>query len=94
MQGDLTGAKALFERAITIGEAAFELNHPQVAIFASNLGNVLSEQGDLAGAKALFERALQIFREFLGDDHPLTKRVQKNLEIIEEELKTRSRERQ
>ncbi|HJQ22932.1 MAG TPA: FxSxx-COOH system tetratricopeptide repeat protein [Blastocatellia bacterium] len=86
-QGDLNGAKALYQRALTIDEAVYGPDHPAVAIDINNLGGLLREQGNLASAKALFERSLRIFREFLGDAHPLTKMAQKNLEIVDEELK-------
>ncbi len=86
-QGDLDGAKALFERALAISEAALGLNHPDVAFLLNNLGMLLQEQGDFAGVKPLLERALQIFREFLGDDHPNTKTVQNNLHLLEEKIK-------
>ena len=42
--------KQLFERALTIGEAAFGPDHPEVATAVNNLGGVLRELGDLAGA--------------------------------------------
>ncbi|MSS71418.1 MAG: tetratricopeptide repeat protein [Candidatus Latescibacteria bacterium] len=44
------------------------------------LGQVLQALGDLPGAKAATGRALRIFREFLGEDHPHTVLVRKNLE--------------
>jgi Tfp pilus assembly protein PilF len=86
-QGDLADAKIYLERAIAIDEMTFGPNHPNVARDINNLGFVLQEQGDLTGAKALYERSVQILREFLGDDHPTTKITQKNLEMLEEELK-------
>ena len=85
-QGELENAKALFERALAIDEAALGPNHPDVAIDLNNLGGVLRAQGDLAGAKSLFERALQIFQNFLGAQHPNTKIVQKNLNSINQVL--------
>ena len=86
-QGDLDGAKALYERAIAIDEAALGPNHPDIAIDLNNLGGVLRAQGDLVGTKTLLDRALRIFREFLGDDHPNTKKVQNNLRLLEEKMK-------
>ena len=56
--GDLAGARAAFERALAIDEAAFGPDHPNVAIRVNNLGMVLQDMGDLAGARAAFERAL------------------------------------
>jgi hypothetical protein len=78
----LEGARKCFERALSIDEAAFGPNHPNVAIRVNNLGSVLKVLGDLKGAKKCCERALKIFREFLGDDHPNTVMVRENLESL------------
>ena len=37
---------------------------------------------DLEGARGHYERALAIFRQFLGEDHPKTRLVRKNLESL------------
>jgi tetratricopeptide (TPR) repeat protein len=65
-------------------------DHPNVAIDFNNLGNVLWDhgrrQGDLGKlqeARKLYERALKIFRTRLGDDHPQTKIVRRNLEYLD-----------
>ena len=80
--GDLPGAKAHYERALTIDEAAYGPDHPQVATDVNNLGGVLRDLGDLAGARACLERALAIYRQFLGEDHPKTKLVRDNLAAL------------
>ena len=67
---DYAGAKAAFERALKIDEAAFGPDHPSVAIRVNNLGSVLKDLGDHAGAKAAFERALKIDEAAFGPDHP------------------------
>jgi hypothetical protein len=53
-----------------------------VATDLNNLGGVLRALGDLAGARAPFERALAICRQFLGEDHPDTRLVRRNLESL------------
>ena len=68
-RAEFTGARALFERALRIGEAALGAEHPTVATCANNLGGVLRAQGDFAGARALFERALRIDEAMLGAEH-------------------------
>jgi len=80
--GDLAGAKAAFERALKIDEAAYGRDHPSVAIRVNNLGGVLKALGDLAGAKAAYERALRIFRQFLPPGHPNIEIVRGNLESL------------
>ncbi|MCB9112485.1 MAG: tetratricopeptide repeat protein [Anaerolineales bacterium] len=67
---DYIGAKAAYERALKIDEAAFGPDHPKVAIRVNNLGSVLQALGDHAGAKAAFERALKIDEAVFGPDHP------------------------
>ena len=81
-QGDLAGARAAFERALTIDEATFGPDHWKVAIRINNLGLVLRDQGDLTGARAAFERALAIWERVLGPDHPNTRKARANLESL------------
>jgi hypothetical protein len=78
-------ARALFERASRIDEAAYGPDHPN-ARDANNLGGVLQVQGDLAGARVQFERASRIFQTALGDEHPNTKTVRQNLEILFQQM--------
>jgi tetratricopeptide (TPR) repeat protein len=82
MVTDYAGARATFERALVIGEAALGPNHPNVAIKVNNLGSVLHALGDLEGARAAYERALAIFGRFLGPDHPKTQLVRRNLDSL------------
>jgi Tfp pilus assembly protein PilF len=59
-QGDLAGARTLYERTLTIYEASLGPDHSYTALGLDNLGTVLHDQGDLAGAHRLYERALAI----------------------------------
>ncbi|MEM1400180.1 MAG: tetratricopeptide repeat protein, partial [Pseudomonadota bacterium] len=68
--GDLSGAKAAYERALRIDEAAYGPDHPNVATSINSLGFVLESEGDLSGAKAAYERALRIDEAAYGPDHP------------------------
>ena len=67
---DFAGAKAAFQRALKIDEAAYGPDHPEVATDVSNLGGVLHDLGDLAEAKAAYERALRIAEKAYGHEHP------------------------
>jgi len=69
-RAEFVEAKAVHERALAIGEAAFGPNHPNVAAAVNNLGLVLRDLGDLAGARAACERALAIDEAAFGPDHP------------------------
>lgn len=79
-------AKASFERALAIAEAAMGAEHPTVAIYINNLGRVLHDLGDLAGAKANFERAIAITEASLGPDHPNVAIFRRNLDLVVNEL--------
>jgi hypothetical protein len=50
--GDLQGARAQYERALAIGEAALGPDHATVATIRSNLGTVLQDLGGPAGGGA------------------------------------------
>ena len=89
--GDLAGARAAYERALKIDEAAFGPDHPNVASDVNNLGSVLKDLGDLAGARAAFERALSIFEKFLPADHPNIRTVRGHFEQGEREIKDQGR---
>ncbi len=83
MVADYPSARAAYERALRMDEAAFGPDHPNVATLVNNLGNVLRDLGDLAGARQAFERALRILQKFLPPDHPNIKIVQGNLDSLE-----------
>jgi tetratricopeptide (TPR) repeat protein len=63
-------ARTNYERALTIAEAAYGANHPEVATAVNNLGVVLPAAGDYAGARPQFERALTITETIRGPNHP------------------------
>jgi tetratricopeptide (TPR) repeat protein len=71
-QGDLAGARPLYERALAIFEKVFGSEHPHTATSLNNLASLLQDQGDLAGARPLYERALAIREKVLGPEHPNT----------------------
>jgi tetratricopeptide (TPR) repeat protein len=79
---DFQGARAAYERALKIDEAAFGPDHPKVAIRVNNLGSVLRDLGDLAGARAAFERALKIAEAAFGPDHPKVAIRVNNLGVV------------
>ncbi|MEE8535823.1 MAG: tetratricopeptide repeat protein, partial [Kiloniellales bacterium] len=70
MVADFAGARAAYERALAINEAAFGPDHPNVATVVNNLGLVLQTLGDLAAARVAIERALAIDEAAFGPDHP------------------------
>jgi tetratricopeptide (TPR) repeat protein len=53
-QGDLAGARPLYERALAIREKAFGPERPRTATTLNNLAALLYDQGDLAAARPLY----------------------------------------
>ena len=81
-QGDLAGARPLYERALAIREKALGPEHPDTATSLNNLALLLQAQGDLAGARPLYERALAICEKALGPEHPETATSLNNLAVL------------
>ena len=88
-QGDLQGARALHERALTIREAHLGPDHPDTATSLNNLALVLADQGDHDAARTLHQRALAIREARLGADHPDTQRSREDLAAVVAELDRR-----
>lgn len=68
-------------KALKRAEADFKPGDPEIASCCVHLGEVLDSLGQYEKAIEYYEKALKIFRLTLGDDHPHTKTVKKNLEI-------------
>ena len=69
-QGDVDGARALFQFALEQQTALFGPDSPVLADDLSNLGNVLADQDDPATARPLLERALLLHEWQYGLDDP------------------------
>ncbi|MGM1059632.1 FxSxx-COOH system tetratricopeptide repeat protein [Saccharothrix sp. Mg75] len=72
-------AHPLLERALTIDEATYGPDHPEVATDLSNLGGALSDLGRPGDAHPLLERALAITEATYGPDHPAVATLLNNL---------------
>jgi tetratricopeptide (TPR) repeat protein len=81
-RAEFTNARALYERALRIGEAALGAEHHDVGTVANNLGLVLQALGDLPGARVLYERALRIGEAALGMKHPTVATYADNLGLV------------
>jgi tetratricopeptide (TPR) repeat protein len=86
MVADYHGARAAYERALKIDEAAYGPDHPNVATYVNNLGLVLQALGELAEARAAFERALKIGEAVYGPDHPNVATYVNNLGLVLKDL--------
>ena len=81
--GELQEARKHFTRALKIDEKIYGLEHIDVATDINNLGSVLQALGELQEARKCFKRALGICRLKLGEDHPTTKMIERNLELLD-----------
>jgi tetratricopeptide (TPR) repeat protein len=78
VEGDYSGAEALFQSAVSIRESLFGPSHPETAASLDNLATARCAQGDFAGARLLLERSRAIFETSFGLDYPATGRRQTN----------------
>ena len=61
-------------------------NHPGVATSYNNIGIVYDAMGDYSKALDYYEKSLRIRLSVLGEEHPYTKDVQENIEIVRQKL--------
>ncbi|MGH2482570.1 MAG: tetratricopeptide repeat protein, partial [Ktedonobacteraceae bacterium] len=62
-------AKALYQRALHVGEQVFGAEHPEVTRPLSGLAILAHGQGDYEQAEALLQRAVRVREQALGPDH-------------------------
>jgi tetratricopeptide (TPR) repeat protein len=79
---ELTAARASFERALAIEEAAYGPDDPYVGRSLNHLGNALRSLGELPEAHIQFQRALTIYEAAYGPDHPEVARTLGNLALV------------
>lgn len=84
-QGDLSGARASMERAITIESQHFTPDDPTVALSWSNLARIQHDQRDLPRARVSVERAIAIASKQLGPHHPTLAVFYSNLAMIQKD---------
>jgi tetratricopeptide (TPR) repeat protein len=72
-QGDLAGARPLFERALTIMEKALGPEHPNMNRVRHNFARLLLASGESTEALTHGEAALGGHEKTLGENHPWTK---------------------
>lgn len=68
-QGNIKDAYLYFQRALETAEASFGSIHPEVALRAFILGDLLSDLGGYSDARSQYRRALQIMESLYGQDH-------------------------
>jgi hypothetical protein len=70
LQGRITPARRLFERALAIRESRPGGEHLDTLRSLRYLAVLLQEEGDVAGARPLLERAVAVSKRVLGPEHP------------------------
>jgi tetratricopeptide (TPR) repeat protein len=63
-------AEPLYRRALAIGEASYDPNHPEVAAVLNNLAGLLQNTNRPSDAEPFYWRALAIYEASYGPDHP------------------------
>ncbi len=81
-RGALGEARRHLEQSLEIAEAVWGKDHPNVAIRANNIGQILQDQGDLDGALVQARRALEIDEAVYGKDHPSVAIFVNNIAVI------------
>jgi tetratricopeptide (TPR) repeat protein len=82
MSGDLAAAESTYIQAIETATDALGSEHPAVAIFLENLGNVYFRQGKLDQTASQLERVLAMRRKALGDDSEFVARTMVNMAAV------------
>jgi tetratricopeptide (TPR) repeat protein len=81
-QKDFAPAAALLRRAITIDEAIYGTEDPEVAVDLTNLGELLKGHGQDAAARTALERALAIYEKRLGAGSPQAQSLRESLRTL------------
>ena len=81
-QGELDGARACLEHALTTSERTLGPDHPDTATAIDNMGTLLQAEGDLPAARRHIERALAVRERSLGVDNPATGASYNNLGML------------
>ena len=68
--GKYPQSQQMYERALTLREAALGKDHPHVATTLNNLAGLYRAMGQYEQALPLYERDLRISEAALGKDHP------------------------
>ena len=75
-------AETLYRRALSIWDASFGPDHPDVAESLNNLAGLLSDTNRNSEAELMFRRALSIWEASFGPDHPDVAASLNNLALL------------
>jgi len=80
--GRMEESESLYLRALAIDEASVDPEGPSVGIHLNNFASLMLAVNRSEEAKKLLRRSVQILQKSMGDDHPFTQDVRKNLEAV------------
>jgi tetratricopeptide (TPR) repeat protein len=83
-QGFYDQAAPYWEQCLSISQACFGSDHPNVASKLHNLAWIYYAQVRYTEAESLSIQALNIYEQQLGSNHPLTLATRKNLETLKD----------
>lgn len=81
-------AEKMFMEVRAIHQANAQTPPLSIAQNDNNLAAVAYMQGHLDDALRMFEQALEIYQRVLGNDHPLTRNAQVNLQTVQQQIET------
>ena len=81
-EGDLQGARVLFERVLSIREAELPEDDPAIQGAVNSLGSLLDRLGENVEAERLLRRGLRLAETSLTPDHPLLVGALHNLGLL------------
>ncbi|HEX4945230.1 MAG TPA: toll/interleukin-1 receptor domain-containing protein [Blastocatellia bacterium] len=81
-EGRFAEAQAHYEQAQAIDATLPDQDPTDAAITLNNLGKTLHAQGQFSAAREHYQQARQICQELLGEEHPVTLEIQRNLERL------------
>lgn len=81
-EGRFADAQSYYEQAQAIDDALPDQNPTDSAVTLNNLGKALHQQGKFNEAREQYQQALQICQELLGEEHPDTLEIQRNLDRL------------
>jgi tetratricopeptide (TPR) repeat protein len=84
--GEYSKALSFYLKALEIQRKTLPPNHPDLATFYINIGFVYYNTGEYSKALSYLECALKIFKNSLPENHPNIKIVQKNIELLKQNL--------
>lgn len=89
--GNISKAELLYQQSLNMRIGLLGDNHSDVAISLNNLAKFYFSQKRYVDSKPLYIKSVNIVKEQLGVEHPLSLKVQSNLDELEKVIKNNER---